>query len=77
MSLQDELNRLAGTTDRTCRDCLNILAAVTDMNETSQNCANILASTTGLRTQDALNAWAETSGLSKQDAVKTIEEIPD
>ena len=72
MSLQDELNRIAGTTNRTKKDCLNILAGKADLSLDSTTAANVWAGTTGLRLQDAINAEAGTTGLRKQDAAKLI-----
>jgi hypothetical protein len=72
MSLQDELNRVLGTTGRTKKDCLNILAGKADLSLDSTTAANTWAETTGLRLQDAINAEAGSTGLTKQDAAKLI-----
>lgn len=72
MSLQDELNRILGTTGRTKKDCLNLLAGKADLSLSSEQAANTWAGTTGLRLQDAINAKAGTTGLRKQDAAKLI-----
>jgi hypothetical protein len=74
MSLQDELNRLALTTNRTNKDCLNILAGTTANPRSSQIAANIYAGTTGLSVQEALNVKANVTSrnLSRAEAAKLI-----
>lgn len=74
MSFQDELNRLAGTTGRTRKDCLNILAGKADLSLDSKTAANTYAATSNLSVQAAINAKAGVTSrnLSKQGADKLI-----
>lgn len=70
MAIQDELNRIAGTTDRTSQDALNIIAGTSNLE--IQEAANIWAGTTNRLTQDCYNIKASTTNLLKLDALKLV-----
>lgn len=70
MSIQDELNRLAGTTGRSRQDAANLLASTSS--RLVQDALNIYAGTSGLSIQGALNAKAGTIGLSSASAAAAI-----
>jgi hypothetical protein len=59
MSFQDELNRINKTTDRTIKDCLNMLAEQDDLSLDSTTAANTYCETTGLSIQEAFNTKVE------------------
>lgn len=70
MSLQDEINRLAGTSQRSLQDAANILAGTSE--RLVQDALNVYAGTSGLSRQGALNSVAGTSGLLAADAAALI-----
>lgn len=76
MSFQDELNRLASTTNRTCKDCANILAGTTANPTSTQIAIAVYASQSNIstETQVSMNKKAIVTGLnlSKQDAAKLL-----
>jgi hypothetical protein len=73
MSFQDELNRINKTTNRTIKDCLNMLASQDDLSLDSATAANTYCGTSGLSTQEAFNTKVgKVTAPVKQVATITI-----
>lgn len=70
LRIQQKLNILAGKTDHSVLQCLNILNSASDLTE--QAAFNRWAGTSGLRKQDAMNVKAGTTNRSIQDCVNLI-----
>lgn len=76
MSLQDELNRIGSTSNKTIRQCFQTFAGG-DQNRSTQALANAYCGTSNRTIQDALNVkagrnLATQELLSKTEAAKLI-----
>lgn len=70
LTVQEALNRLAGTTGRTAQEAANIYAGTSG--RTIQEALNVKAGVTGRTAQQAANILAGTTGLTKQEALNRL-----
>jgi hypothetical protein len=71
-SIQDSLNRIAGTTGLRNAEALRVINGRETSSDTEQDGWNFWAATKGLRIQDAANTKANTTGLRVQDCVNLL-----